>query len=350
MNHSTLRRYAVGAVAALSLPVLAACSTGSTSDTTDAPDPTTTAEADAFPVTVESALGTAEIAEAPTRVVTIDYVDADIALALGVVPVASQKVVWGGTEEGSTAWFDDKLAEFEGAEAPERLDMTDGVPVKQILNLEPDVVIGTAGGIQQADYDALTEAGIPVVGYPGTPWLTPWRESVEIVGEALGRTDEAAEAISTTEAAIEETKEAYPQLEGQKIAYTFLNPADTSTIGFYNAQDARPLLLEELGAVTPDIVSEVVPADTFYQTMSSERASDVDADVLLTDVNDVKEIDIITSDPLYSQIPAIADGHLYAEVDHTVALPMSAPTPLSIPYAMEHFIPKVAAAVDGDVS
>lgn len=350
MNHPTLRQYAVGVVAALALPVLAACSTGSTSDRADAPDPTTTADADAFPVTVDSALGTAEIAEEPTRIVTIDYVDADVALALGVVPVASQKVVWGGTEEGSTAWFDEKLAEFDGAAAPVRLDMTDGVPIKQILNLEPDLVVGTAGGIQQADYDALTEAGIPVVAHPGTPWLTPWRESVELVGAALGRSDEAGDAIAATEDVLAATRTDYPQLEGTKIAYTYLNPADTSTIGFYNAEDARPRLLEELGAVTPDIVEEVVPADTFYQTMSSERASDVDADVLLTDVNDTKEIDVITKDPLYSQIPAIADGHLYAEVDHTVALPMSAPTPLSIPYAMENFIPKVAAAVDGDVS
>ncbi|WP_340540171.1 ABC transporter substrate-binding protein [Nocardioides sp. GXZ039] len=349
MTHRPLlRRLAVvAAAAAVALPALAACSTGSTSEKQDAAKPTTEVDADAFPVTVESSLGVAEIAEEPERVVTIDYVDADAVLSLGVVPIAMQKVVWGGTEAGSTVWFDEALAEIDGAEAPATLDMTDGVPVDEIITMAPDLVVGTGGALTPADFKKLTNAGIPVVGYPGAPWFTLWRDTVELVGQSLGRSTRATEVIAETEGAIEDARTEHPQLEGASVAYAYLNPADTSTIGFYNAEENRPKLLAELGIETPAIVSEVVPEDVFYQTISSERAADIDADALLTDVESEAEIETITADPLYSQIPAIAGGHLYAEVDHTIALPMSAPSPLSIPYAMEHFVPKVAAAIDG---
>lgn len=341
------RLLGVAAVSVVAAPALAACSTGSTSDDGDSPEATTSAEADAFPVTIDSTLGETTIEEEPTKVVTIDYTDADAALSLGVVPYAMQKVTWGGTEEGSTVWFDEALKEIDGAETPKTLDMTDGVPTDEIIAMEPDLVLGTSGALTKADFKKFTEAGIPVVGYPKAQWFTLWRETVTITGEALGRSDRAEEVIAETEESIEAAKQEYPQLDGAKVAYTYLNPADTSTIGFYNAEENRPRLLAELGVVTPDIVKEVVPDDVFYQTISSERAADVDADALLTDVESEKEIKVITDDPLYSKIPAIADGHLHAEPDHAIALPMSAPSPLSIPYAMERFIPQVAAAVDG---
>lgn len=348
---ATLRRTAVVAVAAACLPALAACSTGSsTADDAAEPTATTTADADAFPVTVESALGDAVIESEPERVVTVGYADADVALSLGVVPIASERITWGGTEDGSSVWFDEALAEIDGAEPPLRLDTTDGIPVDEIIALEPDLVLGTNSGLTQKDFDKLTAAGIPTVAYPGDMWFTDWKESLEIAGKALGRSDVAADVTAETEQLIADTAADYPQLEGSTIAYTYLNAADTSQIGIYSAEENRPRLLAELGVETPEIVQEVSEPGVFYTTISAERAADVEADALLTDVETADEIEVIENDPLLSQIPAISSGHWYAALDHTAALPMSAPSALSLPYAMEHYIPHVAAAVDGDGS
>lgn len=344
------RRTAFAVVAALA-PVLTACSTGSTT-ADDAGDPTatTTADADAFPVTVESTLGEAVIEDEPERVVTVGYADADVALSLGVVPIASEKVTWGGTEEGSTVWFDEALAEIDGADAPQRLDTTDGIPVDEIIALEPDLVLGTNSGLTQKDFDKLTKAGIPVVAYPGDMWFTTWQESLELAGTALGRSDVADDVIAETEELMAETAEEYPQLDGATIAYTYLNPADTSQIGIYSAEENRPRLLEQLGVEVPEIVEEVSEPGVFYTTISAERAKDIEADALLTDAESEADVATLESDPLLSQIPAIASGHWFASTDHVAALPMSAPSALSLPYAMEHYIPHVAAAVDGDGS
>lgn len=347
----TRQRTTLLVATAAALPFFAACSTGS-STAADAGDPTatTTADADAFPVTVESALGEATIESEPERVVTVGYADSDVALSLGVVPIASEKITWGGTEAGSTVWFDEALAEIDGAEPPQRLDTTDGIPVDEIIALEPDLVLGTNSGLTQKDFDKLTKAGIPVVAYPGEMWFTSWQESLELAGKALGRSDVAEDVIGDTEQLIADTAEAYPQLDGATIAYTYLNPADTSQIGIYSAEENRPRLLEALGVETPAIVEEVSEPGVFYTTISAERAKDLEADALLTDAESQEDIETIASDPLLSQIPAIASGHWYASTDHVESLPMSAPSALALPYAMEHYIPHVAAAVDGDGS
>ncbi|MDQ4055588.1 MAG: ABC transporter substrate-binding protein [Actinomycetota bacterium] len=350
MRHLSPARHSLAAIALAGLAGLTACSTGSAADDTGDSTATTAADADAFPATIESSLGEATIEEEPTRVVTVGYADADVALSLGVVPIAAEKVTWGGTEEGSTVWFDEALAEIEGAEAPKRLDTTDGIPVDEIIALEPDVVLGINSGLTQQDFDKLTRAGIPVVAYPGAQWFTPWRDSVEIAGEALGRQDVAEEVIADTEQVLADTKAEYPQLEGASIAYTFLDAADTSQIGIYNAEESRPKLLAELGVETPAIVEEVSEPGVFYTTISAERATEMDADVLLTDATSADDIRVIEEDPLLSRIPAVASGHWYASTDQAASLPMSAPSPLSLPYAMDHFIPHVAAAVDGDGS
>jgi ABC-type Fe3+-hydroxamate transport system substrate-binding protein len=344
------RLAATVAVIGVALTGLTSCSTGSNAAETEDSKATTSADPDAFPVTIETTLGEATIEEEPTRVVTVGYADADVALSLGVVPIASEKVTWGGTEEGSTVWFDEALAEIDGAEPPRRLDTTDGIPVDEIIALEPDLVLGINSGLTQQDFEKLTKAGIPVVGYPGEQWFTTWRESVELAGKALGRTDVAEDVIADTEQVIADTAEEYPQLDGATIAYTFLDATDTSQIGIYNAEENRPKLLAELGVETPAIVEEVSDPGVFYTTISAERAKDVEADALLTDANSPEDIEVIEEDPLLSQIPAVASGHWYASTDHVASLPMSAPSPLALPYAMEHYIPHVAAAVDGDGS
>ena len=55
----------------------------------------------------------------------------------------------------------------------------------------------------------------------------------------------------------------------------------------------------------------------------------------------------IEGDKLLSQIPAIADGHFYAETDMERTMAATNPTPLSIPVIVSDFIPNVAKALEG---
>lgn len=337
-------------LATLLVAALTGCSTGSTSaDTAAEPQATTEVEADAFPVTIEHALGSTTVEEEPTRVVAVGYAEADYPLALGVVPVGADKIEYAGNENASSDWFDEALAEIDGAEQPTRFSTTDGVPVDEIVKLQPDLVTATQSGMTQEEYDKLTEAGIPVVAYPNAPYNTTWQESLEMVGEALGRSDVADELRAETEQVIADTAAEFPQLEGK--TFTFAGPnADPSSFYVYTSMDNRPRLLAELGMVNSPLVEERSEPGQFLFNVSAERTEQLDADVFLTYATSEANVKELADDPLFQQIPAVADNRWYATVELTEAIGLSAPSPLSIPVGMERYIPKVAAAVDGDGS
>ena len=339
------------ATATLLLAALTGCSTGSTSATDAGAEPTATTSVDAgaFPVTIEHALGSTTIEEEPTRVVAVGYAEADYPLSLGVVPVGADKIEYAGNENFSSDWFDEALAEIDGAEQPTRFSTADGVPVDEIVKLQPDLVTATQSGMTQDEYDKLTEAGIPVVAYPEAPYNTTWQESLEMVGQALGRTELAAEVKAETEQVIADTAAEFPQLEGKTFTYAGPN-ADPSSFYVYTTMDNRPRLLVELGMVNSPFVEERSEPGQFLFNVSAERSAQLDADVFLTYATSEANVKELADNPLVNQIPAVADNRWYAQVDPIESIGLSAPSPLSLPVAMELFIPKVAAAVDGNGS
>jgi iron complex transport system substrate-binding protein len=337
--------------ATLLVAALTGCSTGSTSASeTDAePTATSSVDADAFPVTIEHALGSTTIEEEPTRVVALGYAEADYPLSLGVVPVGADKIEYAGNDNFSSDWFDAALAEIDGAEQPTRFSVADGVPVDEIVKLQPDLVTATQSGITQEEYDKLTEAGIPVVAYPNAPYNTTWQESLEMVGQALGRSELAAQVKADTEQAIADTAAQFPQLAGK--TFTFAGPnADPSSFYVYTSMDNRPRLLVELGMVNSPLVEERSEPGQFLFNISAERTEQLDADVFLTYATSEKNIQELADNPLFQQIPAVAENRWYATVDVTEAVGFSAPSPLSLPSALERYVPKVAAAIDGEGS
>lgn len=339
------RRTALTVVAVLVAPVLAACSTGSSADTATEADATSSVDADAFPVTIEHAFGETTIEEEPKRVATLGWSDQDHALALGVVPVGATKLTWGGNEAGSSDWFDAALQEI-GAEQPVRYDDSDGAPVEEIAQLAPDLILATNSGISKAEYSKLSKIA-PVVAYPEAPWVTPWQTSLEMVGQALGRSDLAEDVAAETEHEIEHAREDYPQIVGKTLIFAYLSTADLSTVGIYSPQDPRVSLMHDLGLEDAPAVEGAIEPGQFYGTVSAERATDLESDVLLTWSENKGDLQTFTNHDLIGKLPALASGHAYAEEDKHVSLAVTNPTPLSVPYVIEHFVPEVAKAVDG---
>ena len=326
---------------------LAGCSTGSTSGTDAAAEPTSTTsvDPDAFPVTIEHALGETTIESEPTRVATLGWTDQDHALALGVVPVGATKITWGGNAGGSTDWFDAGVEEA-GVEAPVRYDDADGAPIDEIAELAPDLILATNSGITEAEYAKLSKIA-PVVAYPEAPWTTPWQTSLEMVGEALGRTALAEDVAADTQATIDEAAEANPELQGAELIYGYLAATDLSTVGMYATEDPRVSILRDFGMVDAPAVAEAIKPGEFYGTVSAEQAADLDSDVFITWVDSPDNVETIENDKLLGQIPAIAEGHWYAETDKQDAMASTNPTPLSIPVIVSDFLPHVVEAIEG---
>ena len=344
----SLVRRAAGAGALLLVAAsLASCSTGSTSSAgAAAPTASTTAEPGAFPVTVRHAFGRTTIEREPTRVATLGWTDQDNAVALGVVPVGATKLTWGGNPGGSSDWFDAALDDL-GAPAPVRYDDADGAPVVDIAKLDPDLILATNSGLTRAEYDKLSKIA-PVVAYPDAPWTTPWQTSLEMVGEALGRGSLADDVAARTEDALATARREHPEVQGKSLVFAYLTTADLSTVGVYAPEDPRVSLMHDLGMVDAPMVDDVIEDGQFYGSLSAERAAELESDVLLTWAENEGDLQTFADDPLLGRLPALAAGHAYAEEDKHVSLAVTNPTPLSIPFTVRHFLPEVAAAVDGN--
>ncbi|MBE7325797.1 iron-siderophore ABC transporter substrate-binding protein [Nocardioides sp. Y6] len=335
---------------ALSVALLAAgltaCSTGST-DTSSTDDGATTSKVEdgAYPVTIEHAFGETTIEEEPKRVATVGWTDQDHVLALGVVPVGATELTWGGNDNGSSDWFDARLEEV-GGEAPTRYSDTDGIPFDEIAESQPDLILATNSGITQKDYDKLSEIA-EVVAYPEAPWVTSWRDSLEMVGDALGRPALADELLEESEQVIADAREEHPEVDGTSFVFTYFTPTDLSKVGIYGDQDPRVEIMEEFGLVTPDWVTEVVPDGQFYADVSAERAGTVESDLLLTYEETEGDTAKLAENRLLGRIPALASGQFFAEPDKELGIAVTNPTPLSIPVIADDFLPKVAAALGG---
>ena len=338
---------ATAALAAVGL-ALTACSTGPAGSTTAAAAGQPASPA--FPVTVKHAFGETIIKEQPKRVATVSWVNDDVVIALGVVPVGVPKNEWGGNGQGSTPWKDAALAGldagFGSAKAPAQYSEADGVNFTEIAKLNPDVILGAYSGLSEEDYKKLSEIA-PVVAHPEVAYGTPWQDSTAIIGKALGKAAEADKLVADTEATIQSKAAEYPQLAGKSFIYGNLEPAKGDGVNVYTANDNRPRFLSEIGMKLAPVVEENSKgSEEFFIPWSAEKANELSSDIFVTWVPDAQTADSIKTDPLLSQIPAIRNGALVADSDNTLTLSISASSPLSLPWALDTFLPQLAGAAD----
>jgi iron complex transport system substrate-binding protein len=341
--------------ALLLLAFLAACSGGAAeppaSSATIAPEAAATEpaapaapETDAgssFPVTITHKYGTTTIPEAPQRVVSIGYTEQDPLLAVGVVPVAVR--FWYG--EAPFSIFPWAQEEAAGAE-PVVMEMAWGeLNYEAILELDPDLISGVVSGITQEEYDQLSLIA-PTTAQSGEyiDFGMPWQEVTQMVGDSVGKSEEAAAKIAEVEAKFQQARDENPDFQGKTIAVAYSN--GDGTYGFYTDQDGRARFFTDLGFVISEELVEIA-GESFYANLSQERLDLLDADVLLFLGLQFLEggRESIESDPLIQQLDAYKEGRLvFVPLDYDDALQFG--TVLSLEYALEGLLPELQAAVN----
>ncbi|WP_315093744.1 ABC transporter substrate-binding protein [uncultured Cellulomonas sp.] len=322
---------------------LTAC--GGASGEDDAPAEPTTSEAaseDVFPVSIDSALGTAEIPAKPERVVTLGWGAADIAFSLGTTPVGIESDTWGGDADGYQPWFR-QAVEASGDELPATIAMYPELDIDAVVALEPDLVLAPQSGLDQATFDQLS-ALVPVVAYPGDPWQTSLEDQVTIAAEALGVPEKAQPLLDERQAAIGDAANENPELSGLTFAYVY-GGDQPGALSVYLPGDPRVELLTGLGlALAPSVSTLTASPGTFVATLGLENADQLnDADLLFTWFNSADEQAATEAQPLWQQIPAFASGAYVPMLDPKLGMAVSVATPLSVPWALDEYLPLIAA-------
>lgn len=338
------RGLAVVATAGALALTLTACGSSDDADDTAAGAGGETAASDAFPVTIASTLGDATIETKPERVVALGWGAADIAVSLGTVPVGIEIDTWAGDEDGITPWLRDAI-EATGADLPETIDMYPELDVEKIIGLEPDLILATQSGIEQATFDQLSDFA-PVVAYPGDAWATSSEDQITIAAQALGVPEKGEELIAGVQDEYDEVKAEHPEFAGVSFAYVY-GGDQPGALGVYMPGDTRVTLLTSLGLELAPSVSDLEPdPGSFYSTLGLENADTLDdVDVLFTWFNDEDEQAATEAQPLWQQIPAFRSGAYLPMIDRQLGMAVSVATPLSIPWALDTYVPQIAEVV-----
>ncbi len=297
---------------------------------------------DAFPVTVDHAFGQTTIDARPERIVTLSWMNQEAMIALGVKPVAIQFQGWGGDEQGYLPWIKEAY-EAMGEALPPNINTTDGIPFEEILGYEPDLIFAAYAGFEQADYERLS-AIAPVVPYRDAPWTGTWQYVVETAGMVLGESEKAAAIVEETKARLASYKQDYPIIEGKTFVFSG-GTSDGSTVGLYIPADPRVGLMTDIGLV-PAAALYDLPTDSFNQPYSIERLEALEADVYIGWFNDQAGVDSLLNNELVSRWAPVAQGHVVPVIDRASVMALSAPSPLSIPWMMDRFVPELAAALE----
>ena len=283
-----------------------------------------------FPVTVEHAFGSTEITERPERVVTIGFNEQDYVLALGVTPVGTR--AYFGYDYQTRPWAVDLLP---AQPLPEVGGQT-GVEIEQIAALDPDLLIGTYSFIDQPTYDTLSQIA-PTVGDlagEGGASSATWQRQLDVIGQALGRTQEAARLTTSVEAAFTAAAQAHPEFAGKVVSVVLALES-----GYYalDGTDPRGDFFLQLGFSPATVSGEV----------AAENVSQLDTDVLVVLGQSQAQF---TANATSAALSAVAQGRtVYVdsfEGDFAGALGFS--SPLSLPFAIDLALPQLALAADGD--
>lgn len=298
-----------------------------------------------YPIKIKHAFGESVIEKKPERVVTIQWANHDVALALGVVPVGFSAANYGVQDDsGLLPWTAAKLKEL-GATDPNVFQDTDGLDFEAISDANPDVILAAYSGITQEDYDTLSQIA-PVVAYQSKPWVTSWREQVLFNATGMGMKAEGEQLIKDTEALIKEKASKYPEMQGKKVVWTNFSAKDLSSINVYTPVDPRGEFLQELGMEYPESVIEQITDPTSYSLkLSTENADSLNDADLLIGYGDESLYAAVKADPVLGKIPAIQRGSVVFIGNGTPLAASGNPNPLSIAYTIDDYLKLIGDAL-----
>ncbi|MFI6432948.1 iron-siderophore ABC transporter substrate-binding protein [Rhodococcus oryzae] len=321
-------------IAALAATTLVGCA----SDTANSGD--AAAGDGTYPVSIENTFGTATLEARPDRLVTMGWNAQDVLYALGLTPVGQPKYVYGANPNGVMPWAEkyydaDKTTLFDDPQAGEP-------SIETLAALAPDAILAPYEGFDQAYYDKLSRLA-PTVAYPGKAWQTTWQDQTSIIGEAVGKPDEAQGLIDGLGKTLADTGSQHPEFAGKTLAVVNFDTG-AGEANVYLPTDPRVQVLTELGFVNAPGVEKLAAANEsgkFYQDISLENVRDIDADVIVAFTDGATDP---LANPAIASLGAVQRGSAVLLSDQQVIAGLSNVNVLSVPWVLDKIVPQLSEA------
>nr|WP_269330386.1 ABC transporter substrate-binding protein [Kineosporia babensis] len=243
----------------------------------------------------------------------------------------------------NNAVFENGLAPWQQeAASVERFDTTDGLPYEKLAAYTPDVILASDDYTLPQDYPTLTKIA-PTLGYQTGPGADSWQDMTTRAGQVLGLGDQATEAITRTEKAIEDAKAASPGLEGKTFVFGPVQGLD-SIHSISNEKDASAQFFSQFGMTLSPGITALPDSETPGRAIiSPERMELLEADVLILTYADDAAKSQLEEQKLFQNLDVVKRGS-YVALTMNDAIALGFPSVLSIPYGLENVLPRIVEA------
>jgi iron complex transport system substrate-binding protein len=301
------------------------------------------ASSDAFPVTIEHVFGETTIDSEPQRVVTLGLSDQDAVLALGVAPVAVSE--WYGEYEfAAWPWAQDEIGDAEPVVLNGGVRDEANPPVEEIAALDPDLIISLYNGTTEDQYEQLSQiAPVVLPTEEFADFAISWQEGLRITGEALGRSEEAAQLTADLDQSFADAAEANPEFAGlQTVVAERFEPGSSVVRG---STDPRSRFFESLGFEVPADLD--ARADEFGEIpVSDELLTELDRDLLIWNIGSDPALRTeIEGLALYRSLGVVQEGRVLFIEDPVISGAFTWSTVLSLDYALTELVPQLQETV-----
>lgn len=305
---------------------LAALLAGCGSDTDDAPSAAGSAEAGAYPVTVENCGAEVTFTAQPERVVLLKSASVPFLRELGVLDRVTARA-----GQYPAGYYDDAtLAELD--EIPLLTDRTDSsghllISRETVIGQEPDLVIGEVDNLSR---DSLDAVGIPLIEEPGLcdegladPGFDDVEDQMRTYGTVFGRTEQAEAAVADLQERLAAVEERVGEGAGLTAAVLYPTVGGGTTYAYGTRSMAQP----QLEAAGLENVFDDVEERVFEVTLEELLGRDPDVLVLLHGDGDPAEVEQAVTDlPGAGELTAVREGRLITQLFNFT----EPPTPLSV--------------------
>ncbi|WP_313814796.1 iron-siderophore ABC transporter substrate-binding protein [Glutamicibacter sp.] len=264
MNFSRVLRFtAVSAVAALAL-------TGCATSSNSAPEASQSEAAakSSFPRSVEHFRGTAEIPAQPLRVAALDpsYVDAALLLGAELVAYTEYRKTGSPFPEylGDVSSLTDEAVNVGTIAEPD---------LEKILAAEPDIII-SADVRQGPMFDQLQKIAPTIFSESTGP---TWKENVVLLGEALGKDEEAKKAVADYEARAAAVGKEIMEKD-KDTTYSLIRFAGEDTARLYATDSFIGEIMTDMGIPRPEGAPDTT--ESIFVPLSPEEILKADAKVI----------------------------------------------------------------------